>query len=116
MQWTKLAQEYINNINVPENILKLEKDLDIIKSTKGQVIKKQRFEEAAKLRDQERQIENNLKQAKLLWEEELKSQRETVDPENVAEVIAMMTGIPVQRVAEQESKKLVEMENELRVR
>ena len=64
--------------------------------------------------NQERQIENNLKQAKLLWEEELKSQRETVDHENVAEVIAMMTGIPVQRVAEQESKKLVEMENELK--
>ena len=110
------SRVHINNINVPENILKLEKDLDIIKSTKGQVIKKQRFEEAAKLRDEERQIENNLKQAKLLWEEELKSQRETVDHENVAEVIAMMTGIPVQRIAEQESKKLVEMESELKAK
>ncbi|MEC8611261.1 MAG: ATP-dependent Clp protease ATP-binding subunit [Bacteroidota bacterium] len=108
------SRVHINNINVPENILKLEKELDHIKSTKGQVIKKQRFEEAAKLRDEERQIENNLKQAKLLWEEELKSQRETVDHENVAEVIAMMTGIPVQRVAEQESKKLVDMEEELK--
>ncbi len=110
------SRVHINNINVPENILKLEKDLDVIKSTKGQVIKKQRFEEAAKLRDEERQIENNLKQAKLIWEEELKSQREMVDDDNVAEVIAMMTGIPVQRIAEQESKKLIEMEGELKQR
>ena len=110
------SRVHINNINVPENILKLEKDLDVIKLTKGQVIKKQRFEEAAKLRDEERQIENNLKQAKLIWEEELKSQREMVDDDNVAEVIAMMTGIPVQRIAEQESKKLIEMEGELKQR
>ncbi|MDA7768359.1 ATP-dependent Clp protease ATP-binding subunit, partial [Flavobacteriales bacterium] len=66
------SRVHINNINVPENILKLEKDLDAIKSQKGQVIKKQRFEEAAKLRDEERQIENSLKQAKAVWEEELK--------------------------------------------
>ncbi|MDB2675411.1 ATP-dependent Clp protease ATP-binding subunit [Flavobacteriales bacterium] len=110
------SRVHINNINVPENILKLEKDLDAIKSQKGQVIKKQRFEEAAKLRDEERQIENSLKQAKAVWEEELKSHRETVSEDNVAEVVAMMTGVPVQRIAEQESKKLVQMESDLQSR
>ena len=110
------SRVHINNINVPENILKLEKELDAIKSQKGNVIKKQRFEEAAKLRDEERKLENNLKQAKVVWEEELKSQRETVTEDNVAEVVAMMTGVPVQRIAEQESKKLVQMENELQKR
>ena len=110
------SRVHINNINVPENILKLEKGLDAIKSQKGQVIKKQRFEEAAKLRDEERQIENNLKQAKAVWEEELKSHRETVSEDNVAEVVAMMTGVPVQRIAEQESKKLVQMESDLQSR
>jgi ATP-dependent Clp protease ATP-binding subunit ClpC len=110
------SRVHINNINVPENILKLEKELDAIKSQKGNVIKKQRFEEAAKLRDEERKIENNLKQAKIVWEEELKNQRETVTEDNVAEVVAMMTGVPVQRIAEQESKKLVQMEKELQKR
>jgi ATP-dependent Clp protease ATP-binding subunit ClpC len=107
------SRVHINNINVPENILKLEKELEVIKSQKGNVIKKQRFEEAAKLRDEERKIENNLKQAKVVWEEELKNQRETVSEDNVAEVVAMMTGVPVQRIAEQESKKLVQMESDL---
>ena len=110
------SRVHINNINVPENILKLEKELDAIKSQKGQVIKKQRFEEAAKLRDEERKIENSLKQAKAVWEEELKNQRETVTEDNVAEVVAMMTGVPVQRIAEQESKKLVQMESDLQKR
>ena len=107
------SRVHINNINVPENILKLEKELDTIKTQKGNVIKKQRFEEAARLRDEERKLENNLKQAKVNWEEELKSQRENVSEENVAEVVAMMTGVPVQRIAEQESKKLVQMEKDL---
>ena len=110
------SRVHINNINVPENILKLEKELDAIKSQKGNVIKRQRFEEAAKLRDEERKVENNLKHAKLVWEEELKNQRETVSENNVAEVVAMMTGVPVQRIAEQESKKLVQMEKELQKR
>tara|TARA_Y100000766_G_C18914362_1_gene610222 strand:- start:3523 stop:6096 length:2574 start_codon:yes stop_codon:yes gene_type:complete len=110
------SRVHINNINVPENILKIEKELDIIKTQKGKVIKKQRFEEAARLRDEERKLENNLKQAKINWEEELKSQREKVSEDNVAEVVAMMTGVPVKRIAEQESKKLVQMENELQKR
>ena len=110
------SRVHINNINVPENILKIEKELDIIKTQKGKVIKKQRFEEAARLRDEERKLENNLKHAKANWEVELKSQREKVSEDNVAEVVAMMTGVPVKRIAEQETKKLVQMENELQKR
>ena len=107
------SRVHINNINVPNNILALEKDLEDIKSEKGQVVKKQRFEEAARLRDKERQIEASLQKAKAEWEEELKSHKETVSEENVAEVIAMMTGVPVQRIAEQETNKLIQMESEL---
>ena len=107
------SRVHINNINVPENILELEKDLEDIKSEKRQVVKKQRFEEAARLRDKERQIEVNLKKAKNVWEDELKSNKEIVTEENVAEVIAMMTGVPVQRIAEQETNKLIQMESEL---
>lgn len=107
------SRVHINNINVPDNILELEKDLEDIKSEKGQVVKKQRFEEAARLRDKERQIEVKLQKAKNEWEKELKSNKETVTEENVAEVIAMMTGVPVQRIAEQETNKLIQMESEL---
>ena len=107
------SRVHINNINVPENILELEKDLEDIKLEKRQVVKKQRFEEAARLRDKERQIEVNLKKAKNVWEDELKSNKEIVTEENVAEVIAMMTGVPVQRIAEQETNKLIQMESEL---
>ena len=107
------SRVHINNINVPNNILELEKDLEDIKSEKGQVVKKQRFEEAARLRDKERQIEVKLQKAKNEWEKELKSNKETVTEENVAEVIAMMTGVPVQRIAEQETNKLIQMESEL---
>ena len=107
------SRVHINNINVPENILELEKDLEDIKSVKGEVVKKQRFEEAARLRDKERQIEVKLQKAKNEWEKELKSNKETVTEENVAEVVAMMTGVPVQRIAEQETNKLIQMESEL---
>jgi ATP-dependent Clp protease ATP-binding subunit ClpC len=110
------SRVHINNINVPNNILELEKELEDIKLEKGQVVKRQRFEEAARLRDQERQIEVKLQQAKKVWEEELKSQKETVSEDNVAEVVAMMTGVPVQRIAEQESAKLQQMEAELQSR
>lgn len=107
------SRVHINNINVPNNILALEKDLEDIKVEKLQVVKKQRFEEAARLRDKERQIETALLKAKAEWEEELKSHKETVTEDNVAEVVAMMTGVPVQRIAEQETSKLIQMESEL---
>jgi ATP-dependent Clp protease ATP-binding subunit ClpC len=110
------SRVHINNINVPNNILALEKDLEDIKVEKLQVVKKQRFEEAARLRDKERQLETALLKAKAEWEEELKSHKETVTEDNVAEVVAMMTGVPVQRIAEQETNKLIQMESELQSR
>ena len=110
------SRVHINNINVPNNILALEEDLEDIKVEKLQVVKKQRFEEAARLRDKERQIETALLKAKAEWEEELKSHKETVSENNVAEVVAMMTGVPVQRIAEQETNKLIQMESELQSR
>ena len=108
------SRVHINNINVPNNILNLENDLENIREEKISVVKRQKFEEAAKLRDKERQIELNLQNAKSIWEEELKSQKEIVSDENVAEVVAMMTGVPVQRIAEQETSKLIQMENQLK--
>ncbi|MDA8956372.1 ATP-dependent Clp protease ATP-binding subunit [Flavobacteriales bacterium] len=110
------SRVHIKNINVPKNILKLENDLEEIKKEKTQVVKKQRFEEAARLRDHERQIENDLAAAKNIWEEELKNQKETVSEDNVAEVVSMMTGVPVQRIAEHETKKLVQMEADLQAK
>ncbi|MGC6428871.1 MAG: ATP-dependent Clp protease ATP-binding subunit [Flavobacteriales bacterium] len=107
------SRVHIKNINVPQNILNLENDLEEIKKEKTQVVKKQRFEEAARLRDHERQIENDLSAAKDKWESELKNQKETVTEDNVAQVVSMMTGVPVQRIAEQETKKLVQMESDL---
>ena len=108
------SRVHIINITVPENILHLEEKLELIKKKKGQVIKKQAFEEAGRLRDKEKNLIAQLDHAKDIWEKSLKSNRETVSEDNIAEVIAMMTGIPVQRIAEQESNKLVCMEDELK--
>jgi|TARA_B110000116_G_scaffold236354_1_gene221929 ATP-dependent Clp protease ATP-binding subunit ClpC len=108
------SRVHITNIRVPENILHLEEKLELIKNKKGQVIKKQAFEEAGRLRDKEKNLIAQLDHAKDIWEKNLKSNRETVSEENIAEVIAMMTGIPVQRIAEQESNKLVCMGDELK--
>ena len=108
------SRVHITNINVPENILHLEEKLEHIKKKKGQVIKKQAFEEAGRLRDKEKRLISQLDHAKSTWEEGLKSNKETVSEENISDVIAMMTGIPVHRIAEQESNKLVCMGDELK--
>ncbi len=105
---------HITNINVPKEILKLEKDLEEIKEKKIQVVKSQQYEEAAKLRDTERKLYESLDNAKLKWEEDSKTHKETVTEDNVAEVISMMTGIPVQRVAEKESGRLMKMSDDLK--
>ena len=107
------SRVHITNITVPENILHLEEKLDHIKKKKGQVIKKQAFEEAGRLRDKEKRLISQLDHAKDIWEKGLKSNKETVTEEHIADVIAMMTGIPLQRIAEQESNKLVCMGKQL---
>jgi ATP-dependent Clp protease ATP-binding subunit ClpC len=110
------SRVHITSIKVPENILELEKKLEAIRLDKITVVKKQRYEEAAKLRDDEKRIEAELETAQLVWEEEVKKNREIVSEDNVAEVVAMMTGIPVQRIAQQESARLSKMAEELRGR
>ncbi|UPT66105.1 MAG: ATP-dependent Clp protease ATP-binding subunit [Sphingobacteriales bacterium JAD_PAG50586_3] len=103
------SRVHITNINVPENIIEIEKKIEDIKDEKNKVVKSQRYEEAARLRDTERQLLEQLEAAKKAWEEETKNHRQTVSEDNVAEVVAMMTGIPVQRVAQNEGNRLVKM-------
>ncbi|HHP7240382.1 MAG TPA: ATP-dependent Clp protease ATP-binding subunit [Cyclobacteriaceae bacterium] len=107
------ARVHINNINVPDEIVKFEEKIEEIKKEKNRVVKSQKYEEAAQLRDKEKKLLEKLEQAKAKWEEETKTKRYTVEEENVAEVIAMMTGIPTKRIAQSESKKLLNMNDEL---
>ena len=108
------SRVHITNITVPENILDLEKKLEEVKNEKLEAVHKQKFEDAATIRDKEKSVESKLKHAKDVWEKQLKSKKEVVTEENVANVIAMMTGIPVQRIATQESNKLIKMPDNLK--
>ncbi len=108
------ARVHLKNIHVPENIAKLEEEIEAIKEKKNQVVKNQRYEEAAELRDQEKKLLDKLDQAKIAWEEEAKAKKYPVDEEDIAEVVAMMTGIPVNRIAQSESKRLLEMGKDLK--
>ncbi len=110
------ARVHINNITVPEDILKLEESIENIKKEKNQVVKSQKYEEAAQLRDKEKRLLEQLDKAKNLWEEDTKQKRYVVQEENVAEVIGMMTGIPTRRIAQNESTKLLSMREELQSR
>ena len=107
------SRVHITNIKVPQNIIDIEEKIEEVKVQKNQVVRSQKYEEAAKLRDTERQLSEALEEAKIAWEEETKNHRETVSEEDVAEVVSMMTGIPVQRVAQKEGKKLVKMFDDL---
>ncbi|MEB2783676.1 ATP-dependent Clp protease ATP-binding subunit [Algoriphagus persicinus] len=107
------ARVHINNIHVPEDILKLEAEVEDIKTEKNRVVKSQKYEEAAQLRDKEKKLLEQLETAKNRWEEESKSKRFTVEEDNVAEVIAMMTGIPAKRIAQKEGAKLLNMSGDL---
>lgn len=110
------ARVHLNNIHVPADIVKLEEQIEGVKKEKNKVVKSQKYEEAAALRDKEKKLIEQLDNAKLRWEEETKKKRYSVKEENVAEVIAMMTGIPVSRVAQTESAKLLTMGTELKNR
>ena len=103
------SRVHITNINVPKNIVEIEKKLEEIKEEKNKVVRSQKYEEAARLRDTERILLEQLDAAKKTWEEESKTHREMVTEDNVAEVVAMMTGVPVQRIAQNEGDKLVKM-------
>jgi ATP-dependent Clp protease ATP-binding subunit ClpC len=108
------ARVHLKNINVPQNILDLEKKIEDIKQEKNKVVKSQRFEEAAALRDREKRLGEELDRAKAEWEEEAKHKRYPINEESIAEVISMMTGIPVMRMVEAESAKLRRMDEDLR--
>lgn len=108
------ARVHITNINVPQNILDLEGQIEEIKEQKNKVVKSQKYEEAARLRDTEKRLLEELDKAKSEWEAESKLKRFTVDEPNIAEVVAMMSGIPVTRIAQAESEKLSHMSDELK--
>ncbi len=108
------ARVHLKNINVPENILELEKKIEDIKVEKNRVVKSQKFEEAAALRDTEKRLGEELEKAKAQWEEESKHKRYPIGEEEIAEVISMMTGIPVRRMVEAETEKLRKMADEMR--
>ena len=107
------ARVHLKNINVPQNIIELEAQIEEIKQEKNRVVKSQRFEEAASLRDKEKRLGEDLEKAKLAWEEEAKSMRYPIGEEDIAEVVSMMTGIPVMRMVEAESAKLIRMNEDL---
>ncbi|MGL5274766.1 ATP-dependent Clp protease ATP-binding subunit [Myroides sp.] len=103
------SRVHITNINVPDNILELEQKLEQAKEQKNEMVQKQKYEEAAKLRDDEKQLEKDLAIAQENWEKEVKDNRIVVTEENVADVVSMMTGIPVNRIAEKEITKLANL-------
>ena len=108
------SRVHIKNIKVPQIILDLENQLEDVRDEKAKAVKGQKYEEAAKLRDDEKNVENSLKIEQDKWQEEANEHREVVDEENVAEVVSMMSGIPVHRVAEGEMKKLAQMSGSMK--
>ncbi|HRO45816.1 ATP-dependent Clp protease ATP-binding subunit [Agriterribacter sp.] len=107
------ARVHLKNINVPNEIVELEKKIEDIKQEKNKVVKSQRFEEAASLRDNEKRLQEDLEKAKAQWEEESKHKRYPIDEEAIAEVVSMMTGIPVKRMVQAETDKLRRMAEDL---
>jgi len=103
------SRTHISNIIVPKAIEELEDQIEETKQQKLQAVKSQNFELAANYRDQERQLMLKLESAQAKWEEELQENRQIVDGDRVAEVVAMMSGVPVQRIAKAENQKLMEM-------
>ena len=103
------SRVHLTNIHVPQNIIDIEQQIEDIKVEKNKVVRSQKYEEAAKLRDTEKHLLEQLEKAKAEWEAETKTKRYTVNEDNVAEVVAMMTGIPVQRVGQTDSQKLLGM-------
>ena len=107
------SRVHITNINVPKKIIQLENELQNIQKSKKDVVKKQRYEEAAKLRDTEKKTEAKLLEEQIKWEDNIKNNKKLVTENNVAEVVSMICGIPVQRIAQSESSKLSTMSKDL---
>jgi len=107
------SRVHISNIVVPQSITDIENKIVEIKEKKNQVIRSQKYEEAAKLRDVERQLNTSLEEERKKWEEECANNKQTVTEDNVAEVVSMMTGIPLQKVSENETSKLAKMQDSI---
>ena len=110
------SRAHINNMDVPEDVILLEKQLENIRELKNSVVKKQKYEEAAKLRDDEKRIEKKLIEAQEKWNEESKLNRVTVDEDQIGDVISMMTNIPVSKIIKSERNKLSKLENIIKKR
>jgi ATP-dependent Clp protease ATP-binding subunit ClpC len=108
------ARTHLKNIVVPKSIEEIEGQIEGVKVEKNNAVKNQQYEKAADLRDQESKLQRSLEEAQQLWEEESRTARYPVNEEDIAEVVSMMTGIPVNRVAQNESKKLVGMADDLK--
>jgi ATP-dependent Clp protease ATP-binding subunit ClpC len=107
------SRVHITNINVPQEIIDIEQEIEALKDQKNEVIKSQQYEKAAELRDSERKLQDRLEEAKKRWEDDSKAKRVLVTEEDVAEVVSMMCGIPVTRIAQTEMGKLATMSEEL---
>jgi ATP-dependent Clp protease ATP-binding subunit ClpC len=107
------SRVHITNIKVPDEIINIEEQIEKTKDQKTQAINSQKFEEAAKFRDHERKLQDQLEVERKKWEDDSKIHREMVSEENVAEVVAMMTGVPVQRIAQNEGNRLLKMDEEM---
>jgi len=110
------ARVHLNNIRVPKEIVELETQIEAIRDDKNHVVKSQRFEEAARLRDKEKKLQEELEAAKRVWERKAETEIYDVTAKDISEVVAMMTGIPVDKISEPETKKLLRMEDELQKR
>ncbi len=108
------SRVHITNIHVPDKILEIEEKLQEVRELKNKVVKKQKYEEAAKLRDDEKNLEKELTIEQETWEKESQLHRETVSEANVAEVVSMMTGVPVNRIAQTESTKLAALPDRIK--
>ena len=108
------SRVHITHIVVPKAILEIEKSIEAVKEKKLTVVKRQKYEEAAQLRDEEKKLTERLEEEQRKWEEQTKKHRELVTEESVAEVVAMISGIPTQRIAQKEGEKLVSMKDDLK--
>ena len=110
------SRVHLLNINVPEEVINLESEIDTLKKNKDEVVKSQNFEKAAEIRDKERKLIDELEVHRTKWNEEQEGKLVLVTEEDIAGVVSIMTGIPVQRVAESESARLTNIESELKKR
>ena len=108
------SRVHLGSISVPQGVRELEEQLEAVRQQKMEVVKKQRYEEAAKLRDDEKQIEAKLAQVQAEGDEEVRKNRTPVTEDDIAEVVAMMTGIPVRKVSKDELAKLAAMETDIK--